>query len=794
VKQGLIITFYSYKGGVGRSFALANIAATLAVWGYQVLCIDWDLEAPGLNHYFQSWIQTSNKSGMVELITDFSETGRLRWQEHLTYVRFPKAKKELSFISAGNQNDSYAGRVQAINWTALYETNELGKSLELARNEWKSQFDFVFIDSRTGITDAGGICTVQLPDVLAFVFTANRQSLDGAVDVVRRAMNQRTKLPYDRGGLLTLPLISHFDIREEKKLAEEWLGIFRRELASFYQGWADKALVAADIQNHTRIPYFSYWSFGERLPVVEEETSDAESINYHFHTLAALVANGFSSTGLLVENRDSFVNAARWAIRDQQENEPPATHIFLSYSTDDSSIADELASMLRTRGLSIKLSSDSVEPGTGWQSRLTDDLQAAQSFVVLVGKAFDRWQNEQLRTFANINVREGLSRQIVPVLLPEADVDSIPPFLQQFRFIRSKENLERTAEEIDLSTINTRKFEVSDSSLSTLLTKANSFTKLGRFEDARELYRTVLASDPKNVDALVRFAKLEERGTQFSSAKELYREALTINPERVDIRVNWARVEEKLRNFDQARTLYEEALDRRPIRIEVFQGLARLEQRVGNIERARELYRRMVLSYPKRLDVFLDWAKMEERVHNIDEARELYERAAALNPYNIRILENFGQLEMKYGNVQRGEELFGIAVDLEPQSGRLWRLWSSSQLETDPIGSLTTITRALKFVSKPDDLAGLFVIRGRALARIGNYFEAERAYQEALNISEINAEAHYFYAVSVLEAQSRIQDACAHLKEARVAQSIRLKKEIDRAAARLGCDPDARGK
>ena len=46
---GRIITFYSYKGGTGRSMALANIAWLMASAGRQVLVIDWDLEAPGLH-------------------------------------------------------------------------------------------------------------------------------------------------------------------------------------------------------------------------------------------------------------------------------------------------------------------------------------------------------------------------------------------------------------------------------------------------------------------------------------------------------------------------------------------------------------------------------------------------------------------------------------------------------------------------------------------------------------------------------------------------------------------------
>jgi MinD-like ATPase involved in chromosome partitioning or flagellar assembly len=45
--MGEVITFYSYKGGVGRTMALANVALWLSQAGYRTLVVDWDLEAPG---------------------------------------------------------------------------------------------------------------------------------------------------------------------------------------------------------------------------------------------------------------------------------------------------------------------------------------------------------------------------------------------------------------------------------------------------------------------------------------------------------------------------------------------------------------------------------------------------------------------------------------------------------------------------------------------------------------------------------------------------------------------------
>ena len=46
-----VVTFYSYKGGVGRTMALVNTAVELATNGRKVLIVDFDLEAPGISTY-----------------------------------------------------------------------------------------------------------------------------------------------------------------------------------------------------------------------------------------------------------------------------------------------------------------------------------------------------------------------------------------------------------------------------------------------------------------------------------------------------------------------------------------------------------------------------------------------------------------------------------------------------------------------------------------------------------------------------------------------------------------------
>ena len=39
--------------------------------------------------------------------------------------------------------------------------------------------DYVLIDSRTGLTDISGICTLQLPDLVVLLFSLNNQNVRG---------------------------------------------------------------------------------------------------------------------------------------------------------------------------------------------------------------------------------------------------------------------------------------------------------------------------------------------------------------------------------------------------------------------------------------------------------------------------------------------------------------------------------------------------------------------------------------------------------------------------------------
>ena len=213
---GSIVTFYSYKGGVGRSFALANIATLLGRWGLRVLCVDWDLEAPGLSHYFDSPDQEAGVKplfddgvpGLVESLSDFRSdpTTDLVWNDRI--ILLPStATPRVSLLKVGRVDATYSQRLHDLDWHQLYRSG-LGEALQDLFATLRQEYDFILIDARTGVTDFSGITNAQLPDILVFLFTSNEQSFEGAKDVARRAVAERNRLQLD-----LLPTISLADSR-----------------------------------------------------------------------------------------------------------------------------------------------------------------------------------------------------------------------------------------------------------------------------------------------------------------------------------------------------------------------------------------------------------------------------------------------------------------------------------------------------------------------------------------------------------------------------------------------------
>ena len=190
-----VVTFYSFKGGVGRTLALLNVAYEIAASGQRVLVVDFDLEAPAIRP--DRWRQSVNDDendrvgrgptdpGVVEFVTRYLETMRVPpVSDYIVDATPEDCEGHLSVMPAGAVDGTYGKRLNAIDWGLLYTARDGYVMFEDVRAQWEAAgFDYVLLDSRTGLTDVGGICTRHLPDAVVSLFRPDDQSLDGTVQM-----------------------------------------------------------------------------------------------------------------------------------------------------------------------------------------------------------------------------------------------------------------------------------------------------------------------------------------------------------------------------------------------------------------------------------------------------------------------------------------------------------------------------------------------------------------------------------------------------------------------------------
>jgi len=211
-----IFTFYSFKGGVGRSMALLNCAYVLAGIGRRVLMVDMDLEAPGLSYLIErqekqrqqpSGSEESGpifRQGLVELIAACADSpgdwplarradaGRI--EEYLTDLAVPetviraKAPGRLSVLPAGRIDADYESRLAAIPWHEEPLRTQRDNLFRHLRNQILAAdlFDYVLVDARTGFSDEGYLAARIMADHLIVLCGMNQQNVLGTCQFLRQ--------------------------------------------------------------------------------------------------------------------------------------------------------------------------------------------------------------------------------------------------------------------------------------------------------------------------------------------------------------------------------------------------------------------------------------------------------------------------------------------------------------------------------------------------------------------------------------------------------------------------------
>jgi cellulose biosynthesis protein BcsQ len=442
-----IITFYSYKGGTGRSMSLANTAWILASNGSRVLIVDWDLEAPGLHRFFHPFLpdpELRSSPGLIDLMWEFAAaaldpqtTTESGWHEDFARIQRYAMSVEHQFpgvgtidlVPAGKQDQLYSTQVTSFDWNNFYERLGGGGFLQALKRGMREEYDYVLIDSRTGISDISGICTVHMPDIVVSCFTLSTQAIDGSAAVASSVQSQRRGDP-----LRIFPVPMRVEDGEQDKL-EASRDYARARFGQFLWHVPDPERYWGEVE----VPYKSFYAYEEILAPIGDRPQQQNTILAVTERLTGyLTDQQVTALGGSISEPDrrkllrSF-ERGRSSSTDSRATahlSGDARRVFICYAYDSAVRFDairEMWSLLRDAGVDARLDRAPGQRPPSWPDWQAEELRAADLVIVVASPGYG--ELDELEVSGLRDAYNARPRRFVTVELPDAVDSELPAFL-----------------------------------------------------------------------------------------------------------------------------------------------------------------------------------------------------------------------------------------------------------------------------------------------------------------------------------------------------------------------------
>ena len=283
-----VVTFYSYKGGMGRTTTMIAYAMSLAVNDNdlkkkRVVIIDCDLEAPGYLNFFDlsehNGLQSGKKNGLVEFLSDAQLTSHPEDLDINDYIINVGDDNKNNFaynnlnniwlIPAGNLNEGYSDLsggtdrndyLEGLAKINLSSVNSVVKyfNILLDRINETIEPDIILLDSRTGFNDIFGTAALYLSSSVVGFFGFSRQTQPGLMNLLREY--------YKEGNSFSLQLV--FSILPEKA-DDTWVENHKKEVQQYI------SYVGNENKNYPSFLYLHRNSLLEKIGTGDELSDSA---------------------------------------------------------------------------------------------------------------------------------------------------------------------------------------------------------------------------------------------------------------------------------------------------------------------------------------------------------------------------------------------------------------------------------------------------------------------------------------------------------------------------------------
>ena len=242
-----IVLFYSFKGGAGRSTALAAAALQLAAAGERVAVVDADLDAPGVGSLLAGQDGVVASSGVVDYLLE----RRIAGDEHALDVGdyhhrhvTDSRKGEVFVFPAGTFDGRYVEKLARVDYGAPPDGSEhpFVSLLEQIRRDLEP--GWILVDARAGLGEVSGFLTGGLCHLHVLLGTLADASWRGLERILDRIGGDRVRAGRPQAEcLIAAAMVPRTVERQFEELVERFTDRAREVFSERY--YADPAAIDA---------------------------------------------------------------------------------------------------------------------------------------------------------------------------------------------------------------------------------------------------------------------------------------------------------------------------------------------------------------------------------------------------------------------------------------------------------------------------------------------------------------------------------------------------------------------
>jgi hypothetical protein len=263
-KQPPIVVFYSFKGGVGRSTALAAFAIHRAREGERVAVIDADLDAPGVGTLLAADEEgTTARCGVADYLLERA-LGPVEFRDYYHACRREKVtgKGEILVIPSGQVDERYLGKLARLDFEPPSSRDNQKHPFIMLLQDVRTRLraHWLLVDLRAGLAETAGMILSGFAHLHVLFGSSSEQSWRGLRLIIERLGAQRVRAEKQQGDCVVVHAMVPRSPDLYKQATQRFADRSRDEFAELYYAesgadhlWSIEDLESSDAP-HVPVP------------------------------------------------------------------------------------------------------------------------------------------------------------------------------------------------------------------------------------------------------------------------------------------------------------------------------------------------------------------------------------------------------------------------------------------------------------------------------------------------------------------------------------------------------------